>query len=456
MEEIQKKTRKTKTEPAKTTKKAATKATKGETKTTKKEATTPKSTTAKKEAKPSKTTAVKKETNTSKSTTVKKETKTKKVQEPKTEEVQVREEPKLTIIHEKKEQPIQESEAIQKKQPKKVNDSVQNKQQRQANTSKAKKEKNEKEKKDKKAKKNYIEISVGAIICVIIIIGLIILNVKLGTRAYNVITKNEAANSDLETDNDISVTQEVGNVLSNSDKLVTQMKEKITFAPNVTASIYDAETFSTNTISNNLKLKLGWAVTKDGNKLRSKNGNHEEIEAIEKETMAENIKNILGPNVKYKDESFDNTDISEFSAYSQNQGTISYSNGIYTSIVSKNIENEMAPIIYQEIQKVVKYTDKVVVYVKVVYMDVEEDNYIAYKDFTEGEFEERLAEITPEELFGEESFNPNTGEGTVTIDTNTSLNSIRNRLDTYKYTFSLDEETGEYYLSKFNKALSMQ
>lgn len=432
-----------KTESAKTTtKKATTSAEKGEAKTskarsTKKEANTSKTPVVKKDTKTSK-----KDANTPKANSTKKVTrasKTKSTEEPKIEEIQNREEPKLTIIHEKKEQPKQSNNSAPKKQSKQVDASAP-----------------KKEKKTKKAKKNYIDISVGAIICVAIIIGLIILNVKLGTHAYNVITKNELTNSDTETENDISVTQEVGNVLSNSDELVAEMKERITFAPNVTASIYDAETFSTNTISNDLKLILGWSMTEDSKKLRSKNENNQEIEAIEKETMAENIKNILGPNVKYKDKSFENTKNSTFSVYSQNQGPISYSNGIYTSIVSENTENEMAPLIYQEIQKVVKYTDKVVVYVKVAYMDVEEGKYIVYKDFTDGKFEEKLLEMTAEELFEEESFNQYTGEGTVTIDANTSLDDIRNQLDTYKYTFSLDEETGEYYLTKFNKALSMQ
>ena len=403
-----------------TTAKAATK------KTTDKKTTTKKATanTTKGENKTSKVKTTKKESSTSKETTAKKE------------------EPKLTNVHGKKEKQAQEN------QPKQANNSAQEKQ--------AKQENEKKETENKKCKKNYIDISIGAIICVAIIIGLIILNVKLGTRAYNVITKNETTDSKVETDNDISVTQEVGKVLSNSDYLVTQMKEKITFPPNVTASIYDAETFSTNTISNDLKLRLGWSIAEEGSILKAQNENHEGIEAIEKEIMEENIKNILGQDTKYKDESFDNTNISTFSAYSRNQGTISYSNGIYTSIVSENIETENAPLIYQEIQKVVKYTDKVIVYVKVAYMDVEENNYIVYKDFNGEEFEERLLEITPEELFGEEEFNPSTGEGTVTIDTNDSLDGIRNRLDTYKYTFSLDEETGDYYLTKFNQALSMK
>ena len=455
----------------------------------KKETKSPKTTTAKKETKSPKTSSGKKETKASKTGTTKKETKTNKKTESidKTEENKANTEPKFTIIHEKKEEQVQEikpeikKENTKKKKAKKEKKIIEDhdKKEKIENTEiskeqkeKSKKEKNKivkkqepkkeqkeekkKEKKVKNPKKGYIEISIGAIICAAIIIGLIILNVKLGIKAYNVVTKNESTNASIETDDDISVTQEVGNVLSSNDEIVAQMKEKITFAPNVTASIYNAETFSTNTISNDLKLRLGWARVKEGNKLKSINEKNESIEALEKEVMAESIKNILGPKIKYKDQTFNNTNINTFSTYCKNQGKITYSNGLYTSIVSENIEEKMAPIIYQEIQKVVKYSDKVVVYVKVAYMDANEEKYIVYQDFNNKKFEEKLLEITSEELFEGNSFDPYTGEGTVAINANTSLDSIRNQLDTYKYTFSLDGETGEYYLTKFNKALSVQ
>ena len=432
----------TKTAPAKrTTKKATTSAKEGKT-------TTPKTKTTKKETGTSKTTVAKKEKNTSKKDTTKSNSTKKVTTEPKNKKVETkkRQEPKLTIIHEEKDEQIQ----LNKVEP---NKKIKKEKILETKTVDASAPK--KEKKVKKTKKNYIDISVGAILCIAVIIGLVVLNIKLGTHAYNVITKNELADSTIKTDSDISVTQEVGNVLNMSDDLVTEMREKITFPQNVTASIYDAETFSTNTISNELKLILGWSKTEDSKKLRSKKENNQEIEAIEKETMAENIKSILGPNIKYKDKSFNNTKSSTFSEYAPNKGIIDYSNGIYTSVVSEISETESAPLIYQEIQKVVKYTDKVIVYVKVAYMDVEEDKYLIYKDFKNEEFEEKLLEISAEELFAEESPNQYTGEGTVAIDANNSLDEIRTQLNTYKYTFSLDTETEEYYLTKFNKALSM-
>ncbi len=322
----------------------------------------------------------------------------------------------------------------------------------------AKENKVKEEQKDKvkKKKRQYIDISIGAILCTIIIVALLILNIRLGVRAYNIVTKNNNTDYVNETQNNISVTQEVGNVLDRNNELVEQMKEKITFAPNVIASIYNAEPFSTSTIPNDLKLRLGWSKVKNEDKLKSINEKNEEVEAIEKDTMEESIKNILGHQVKCKHEDFENTNISTFSTYAQNKGTIYYSDALYKSIGNTNIEDGIAPLIYQEIEKVVKYNEKVIVYVKVAYMDTDENKYVVYKDFNDNKFEEKLSELTPEELFGDIALNKYNGEGTVSANPNSALDSIRDQLDTYKYTFTLEQQTGKYYLSKFNKALSIQ
>ena len=413
----------------------------------------------KKEADTPKTKATKKETDTSEKKETKKETKVLKTNTNKKNEIikkseknKASGEPKLTIIHEKEETPKKE-EISKKQKDKNKNKKEKSKQNKEEKINQNKKEKS-KNKNNKTNKKGYIDISIGTIICTIIIIGLLALNIKLGIKAYNIIVNKESTNYNTKFDNDESVTQEVGNVLSNSNELVTKMREKITFAPNVIASLYNTETFSTTTIPNDLILRLGWAKVKEENKLKSINENNEAIEALEKIAMEESIKNIFGPQIKYKDETFNNTDINTFSSYCINKGTIIYDNGLYTNIATDNIDEQISPIIYQEMQKVVKYSDKIIVYVKVAYMDTDGQRYIVYKDFNEEKFEEQLLEITQEELFQENLFNPYTGEGTVSIETNNSLNSIREQLDTYKYTFSLDNETGEYYLSKFSKALS--
>lgn len=466
MEEIQKKTRKANTtskEPkvakttttvAKETKVTKAVASKKEPKTTREAATTKQPKTQKEVSKTTKSATAKKETKTTKEPKVTKTVST--VKEPKTEKVsttkkvaktssvtkdakaprkntvksETHEEPQITIIHEKKQNQEQPKEFTKK--------------QKQIKTE------------NNKQPRRYIDISIGAIVCAIIIIILLVFNVKLGVRAYNVMTKEEKANSNLEIDDDVTVTQEIGNVLNSKHKLVAEMQEKLTLPQNVVASIYKKQAFNTNTITNELKLMIGWAKTKSEDKLISINENNQQVEALEKDKMKETIKSIFGEEIKHKDEEFNNTSMDVFSANCTNCGEISYKDGLYTNITNKNVENEMSPLIYQEIEKVVKYTETLVVYTKVAYINVEDYKYIVYKDCNKNQFKEKLLEIEPLELFGQGYPNPSTGEGTITIDPNEGLDSIREQLYTYKYTFTLNEETGEYYLSKFNKSLAKE
>ena len=310
-----------------------------------------------------------------------------------------------------------------------------------------KEENNQRE--EKKKNKKYIEISLGAVVCAIIIIALIVLNVKLAKHAYGLL-KNESTNSNVQSENNISVTQEIGNVLKKTDDIVKQMKDKITYSSNVTASIYNSQGFNTNTISNELKLILGWANTDDGKKLKSRNEKDEEVEAIEKEVMSETIQSTLGPNIKYVDESFNYTKISLFENSSRSKGIINFGEGVYTSIL-ENEQGEASPLIYQEIQKVVKYSEKVIVYVKAAFIDSYEDTYQIYKSFENNNFSYELLQIKQNELFNNTTFDKYTGEGSVTIEENRALDSIRKQLNTYKYTFTFDETMQEYYLSEFGR-----
>lgn len=335
-------------------------------------------------------------------------------------------EPKLTIIHEKKDI-VEEI----KEKPKKAQQ-------------KSKKEKTKENIIESKEKK-YIDISVGSIICIIIILILLIINIKLGIHAYKIIVKN--ANLEEQFD-DTTVTQEVGNVLDSNNEIVTKLLQKITLAPNVTASIYNEKTFNSNTIPNDLKLRLGWAKTKDEHKLESINENNQTVQALEKATMEESIKNIFGPEVKYLDESFNNTNVSTFSTNSKNQGIINYNDGLYTGTVAQT-SGEMAPLIYQEVEKAVRYSDKIIIYVKTAFVNTKDNKYVVYRNFEKGQFKGKLLELTQEELFPGNSYNENTGEGAILLNSNTKLDNIRNELNTYKYTFSLNENHQTFYLSEF-------
>ena len=303
---------------------------------------------------------------------------------------------------------------------------------------------------EKKKNKRYVDISVGAILCALIIIALLILNIKLGKHAYGIL-KNESTNSDVQPENNVSVTQEIGNVLNKTNKLAEEMKEKIIFPSNVVASIYNTQGFNTNTISNELKLILGWASTDDGKKLKSINEKNEEVEALEKQVMSETIKSTLGPNIKYIDEPFNYAKINLFESASRNYGQIIYSDGLYTSILKAEQEEEISPLIYQEIQKVVKYSEKVIVYVKTAFLDTDGNNYQIYKNFKNNNFSDELVQIEHDELFEGVIFDKYTGKGAVTLEENSALNSIRGQLNTYKYTFTFDETLQSYYLSEFAK-----
>lgn len=307
-------------------------------------------------------------------------------------------------------------------------------------------------KKVKKTEKKYFDISLGTIIAIVAILLLIIINIKLGIHAYNIIKgKDEvqSANSDLQLEDD---EQEIGHVLNKKNEIVKNIVEKMTFIPNATASIYKSEEFNAETINNDLKLRLGWAKIKDESKLRAQKENGEEIIAVEREIMKESIRSIFGKQMNYNDQSFNNTDVKTFSGYALNPGVINYNSDLYVANPMAEESETNSPFIYQEIQKLLQYDEKIVVHVKSVFVDVKDGKYILYKNYNNS-FKEELAEITPEELLKDKTINKYTGEGTITLETNSALDNIREKLDTYTYTYLLDQETNEYYLSEFNKLI---
>ena len=165
---------------------------------------------------------------------------------------------------------------------------------------------------------------------------------------------------------------------------------------------------------------------------------------IEKKYMNESIKKIFGPDVEYRDESFDDDKVKTFAVNSEKT---EYSGGMYTKVVKQ--ETGMSPLIYQEVQKVVRYSKKIIVYVKSAYIDVEDEKYVIYKDFSDDEFKNKLLEVQSGELFNGVSYNNLTGEGTISVEENIAINEVRNSLNTYKYTFN--ENNKEYYLSGFTQ-----
>ena len=392
--------------------------------------------------------------------------------EPTATKKKTKTEPTLTIIHDKKEEKpdvtIVEKEVVKKPDNKKTKKETKKKEEKKVeknNKTKAEKRKEKQvqeqvavetgkeekqqvkpaEKQINKKKKQYIDITIGSIVAVVIIIVLIILNIKLVKRAYNVM-------NNAETDTrESSSTKEIGYELEKDNELVQSIIEKITFAPSVTASIYDIGKFEEDNIPNTLKLRIGWNLVKGESKLQSVNENNEIVESIEQKVMEQSIKNIFGSKSEYKDEQFYNTNVSLFSTYAPNKGMIYYENGFYTNSYTKEDEIKIAPFIYQELQKVVKYSTEITVYVKAGYIDTLGDVCMIYKDLENGKLSRRILQVDVKELLGETSVNYSTGEGTISINENSALDAIRKKLNTYKYTLRLDETTGEYYLSSFEQ-----
>lgn len=296
----------------------------------------------------------------------------------------------------------------------------------------------------KKQEKRCIYISIGSIIVAIIIALLVIVNVQLAKHAYSVTKEKFAQQNVVENIDDEE--QEIGTVINFKSELVTKLTEKITLTPNVVASIYKEGAFNEETISNGLKLRMAWAKVGEENKYMAKEG-EQDIVAIEKAKIQESIQNIFGTQVQYKDMSFNNTIVNEFVSTTENQGVINYNNNLYTGKISE-IEEENTSLIYQEIKKVVQYDDRIELYVNTAFIKAEDGKYSIYKNYANG-FNNKLLEVTNEELFANEAIDLTTGEGTITVKQNSVLDSIREKLNTYSYTFRIDDSINEYYLSEF-------
>lgn len=440
------------------TQREATKTSKAE-----KEAIEPKTIKTKKEISENKISKAKKEVIETKKSKEPKEVAKTKTSKAKKEVVEIKtsKEPKEvteTKTKKDKKEPIEIKTTTEKQEVKIDNKLKPNKEEKKQAKNKKKANKSKEEKQENKNQKQpgkHVDISIGAIIAVIVIIALVLLNVKLGKQAYNIIkqdttTNNENSNSGTQSSNSNEI-QEIGQVLNTKNEIVTEVLKKMTFSTNATASIYKNGSFNTDTIPNDLKLRLGWSRVEEKNKLKSIQANGTSIIAVEKQVMKNSIQDIFGLKIKYEAKPFNNVEVTSFATYEEVQGMINYENDMYIGAVTENNEIGVAPLIYQEVQKVVQYSSgKVKVYVKTAFADVKDGKYILYKEYNDG-FSGQLLEITPEEIFKEALPNQATGEGTIIANTNSSLNSIRGRLDTYTYTFEYNDSMEEYYLTEFNK-----
>ena len=303
------------------------------------------------------------------------------------------------------------------------------------------------------------------IIPVIIIILLIIAIICLGFYTYNLKIKladtenektemNQQNNNNYENSGEIDFSkEEIGIEIDKEDSGVKRLIKKIDFPTSAIASMYKTKSFNLATIPNDLILRLGWANSEKELVKNDIDNLGEYKQTVTKEKFNESVTNIFGTELNYSDDSFTNIDVPTFHAYNENRGVINYSNNLYTANYAKGSGD--AAIIQQEVQKVLKYNDKIEIYVKTAFVDAQYDkntkefNYTIYKSFNQNKFEEAIGKITSSKLKNSYLNNDNKESS---FNSNSEILKLAEKLDTYVYTFNIENSSANYYLSKFNKA----
>ena len=313
----------------------------------------------------------------------------------------------------------------------------------------------------------YIKISFTTAICTLIILILLIVLATLGfykmqnsnTDQIPNIQHNDFDSSDIILPNTSNELNNTNNTIENvetdldiNSNIVKDLLKKINFPTYAVASIYKEGDFNLNTISNDLILRLGWSKIDSNDKKLSSNNNTYKQTAT-KEILKNSILNIFGSKVNYLNESFTNIDVQTFDGYHENKGDIIYSNDLYTANYIQGGGGDV-PFIHQEVSKVSKTNNTIKVYVNTAFVNpiyIDNDNggdfdYIIYKDFKNNEFEEQITKISSEAFYKNYSSDQNL------LNSNLEIKNIASQLNTYVYTFELDNSTGEYYLSEFSIA----
>ena len=320
-----------------------------------------------------------------------------------------------------------------------------------------------------KDNKKYIKLSLStAILISIIIILLIALIISVlyihfskntnetnsNNLSENLITYENSATNNTQSIQNVSTNTsstpsiESGEELDINDTVVNSLVEKLNFDTPSMASIYKTGGFNTSTIPNDLILRLGWDNLNPSDKSQTGDGLKETVTSS---ALKKSISNIFGNDINYTDSSFSPVDVSTFhgySAYTGEMGIVNYSNNLYTANVFQGGGGDV-PFIHNELQKAIKYNDKIELYVNPVFVDseyIDENNfnYTLYKnfDFDTETFIEPITEILSSDYYNTETNSMS----------NQTVANLANRLDTYVFTFKLDSANGTYYLAEFNNA----
>lgn len=261
-------------------------------------------------------------------------------------------------------------------------------------------------------------------------------NLINSTLLSNTIKNNSADDTNKETKLDIN------------DNIAQQLLNKINFPTYAVSSIYNVKNFNSTNIPNDLILRLGWSKINHNNKTIT-NNNEIIQQTATKQTLHNSIENIFGK-INFTDTSFNNTNIKTFSGYHENIGEINYSNNLYTANYVESGGGDV-PFIYQQLEKILKYNNKIDIYVKTAFVNTEYNEntddckYLIYSDFNNDTFKTKLLETTSKE------FSNNQNLEQISTKENKTLSNILNKLDTYVYSFELDTSTSNYYLISFYK-----
>lgn len=276
---------------------------------------------------------------------------------------------------------------------------------------------------------------------VCIIVTLVAAIVLVGRYNYYKLVNNKLETLGIKPDiNDSLVNNKpetLGIELDINDSIVEKLTKKIDLPIYAKADIYRIGSFNLENIPNDLVLTLGFSRVNWEDVITKFAGQYE----FTKEVLNEGIKEFFGPQIQYKDESFD-------ICFSQtgpfNEANIEYMNtykeGVYKCYQIDGGGPTYINEIVEMVKKVKKYDKKVEMYVNTVFIDaypfdanICDSHMAAFKnvDFKKREFVGYLGAID-------------------TYDYNEVVPRFRDKTNTYVYTFELDEDTGEYYLCGFN------
>lgn len=264
---------------------------------------------------------------------------------------------------------------------------------------------------------------------------------RISSAQTNAVETEQSKNS-VESEN----TADEASLDINSEN-VKELVEKIAFPTYAVASIYQVGDFDLETIPNDLILRLGWSkIDYDDRKTNSNK------QTVSEKTMKKSIAELFGSKLQYENKTFNNIDVETFSEYNENVGDIEFANHVYTANFLEGGGGDM-PFIYQQVEQATQTGNTIKLFVKTAFIDTEYDentegfNYFVYRDFKNDQFVEKVLDTTDEKFLAPE-FDYNHA---ITVQPNSEMAGVLDKLDRYSYTFSLDEASDEYVLTSFSK-----